>query len=231
MDLRIYVDRYNDEKVIENQKTEVSNNLIEHKLINPYQIKLSDHESFLINMVIYSAWGGPDFETNAYFKDLNNDGYKDMIIGDYRVDVFGLFFDINHVSEPVYITHDGSFNFKSRYNNEHNNKINKSIIHSPQLKVLADLNNSGVEEIINFGEEYHHKHSPHHPHINYIYEWFKTKDLEYGIDYSEHGKKTRYYYSINNNGEIIDQVSKIDISKTDSFNPNYLEKYVFRNSW
>ena len=39
----------------------------------------------------------------------------------------------------------------------------------------------------------------------YIIEWFKTKDLEYGIDYSEHGKKTRYY-SINNNGEIIDHV-------------------------
>ena len=46
LDLRIYVDRYNDEKIIENQKTQVSNNLIEHKLINPYQIKLSDHESF-----------------------------------------------------------------------------------------------------------------------------------------------------------------------------------------
>ena len=222
LDLRIYVDRYNDEKVIENQKTQVSNNLIEHKLINPYQIKLSDHESFFNKYGnIPSLWGGPDFETNAYFKDLNNDGYKDMIIGDYRVDVFGLFFDINHVSDPVYLTHDGSFNFKSRYNNEYNNKINKSIIHSPQLKVLADLNNNGVEEIINFGEEYHHNYPPYHPHINYIIEWFKTKDLEYGIDYSEHGKKTRYY-SINNNGEIIDQVSKIDISKTDSFNPNYL---------
>ncbi|MDB9995363.1 FG-GAP-like repeat-containing protein, partial [Flavobacteriaceae bacterium] len=167
-------------------------------------------------------WNGPDFETHAYFQDLNNDGFPDLIFGDYGADAFGRFFNIRHVSDPVYLTHDGSFNFKSRYNKEINNSFNKSIIHSPNIKVLADLNNNGVNEIINFGEDYHIQYPPHHPHVNYIHKWFETKGLNYGTDYHNNGKKTRYY-SIEENGELIDQVAKIDISLTSSID--------FVNKW
>ena len=221
IDLRLYVDKYIEEKLVDLQKTSIANNLIEYKLINSFE-KESDYQEFFDKYGdIPSKWRAPDFETNAYFYDLNNDGYLDLIFGDYRVDVFGRFFNIHHVSVPVYLTHDGDFNFTSRYNDEKNNSINKSVIHSPQIKVLADLNNNGTNEIINFGEEYHIAYPPHHPHINYIHEWFKTKDLEYGIDFSEHGKKTRYY-SISENSELKDEVKKINISNTEDSNPNYL---------
>ena len=221
IDLRLYVDKYIEEKLVDRQKTSIANNLIEYKLINSFEKESAYQEFFDKYGDIPSKWRAPDFETNAYFYDLNNDGYLDLIFGDYRVDVFGRFFNIHHVSVPVYLTHDGDFNFTSRYNDEKNNLINKSVIHSPQIKVLADLNNNGINEIINFGEEYHIAYPPHHPHINYIHEWFKTKDLEYGIDFSEHGKKTRYY-SISENSELIDEVKKMNISNTEDSNPNYL---------
>jgi len=222
LDLRIYVDMYKNEKDIVTEKNKLSNNLTEYKLINPYRTYNEDQSFFDKHGDIPSKWGRVDFESNAYYMDLNEDGYKDLIFGDYRVDVFGRFFSIHHLSDPVYLTHDGSFNFKSRYNKESGDKINKSVIHSPQITVLSDLNNNGNNEILNFGEDYHIGYPPHHPHINYIYEWFKTKDLEYGLDYTEFGKKVRYY-SISNDGELIDEVDKINISNNVyNGNPNYL---------
>ena len=226
IDLRIYVDYFKEEKDVENQKTQVSYNLTEHKLSNPYLDIIENDGGPLKYGDISSFWRGPDFETHAYFQDLNNDGFTDLTFGDYRVDAFGRFVNIQHVSEPVYLTHDGSFNFKSRYNKEINNSFNKSIIHSPNIKVLADLNNNGVNEIINFGEDYHIQYPPHHPHVNYIYKWFETKGLNYGTDYHDEGKKIRYY-SIEENGELIDQVDKIDISLTSSI--DFVSKWGDKN--
>ena len=104
----------------------------------------------------------------------------------------------------------------------------RSIIHSPNIKVIADLNNDGTSEIVNYGEEYHIAYPPHHAHINYINKWFEeTKDLNYGTDYHDYGKKTRYY-SIEENGELIDQVDKIDISLTSS--SDFINKWGDQNT-
>ena len=215
IDLRLYVDKFIEEKLVDRQKTSIANNLIEYKLINSLEEESNNQEFFDNYGDIPSKWKGPDFETHAYFYDLNNDGYLDLIFGDYRVDIFGRFFNIHHVSVPVYMTHDGDFNFTSRYNDEKNNIQNKTIIHSPNIKVLSDLNGDGIDEIVDFGEDYHIAYPPHHPHINYINEWFNVNDLNFGIDYHYYGNKTRYY-SISENGELVDEVNKIDISLTSS---------------
>ena len=94
---------YKNEKDVVTEKNKLSNNLTEYKLINPYRTDTSDQSFFDKYGDIPTKWGRPDFETNAYFRDLNNDGFKDLIFGDSRVDNFGRFFDINHLLSLIHI--------------------------------------------------------------------------------------------------------------------------------
>ena len=224
LDLRVYVDKYNEPKSVDSEINKINGNLKQFKYFSPYRIVGNNQEYFDAHGDIPSYWTGPDFESWAYFEDINSDGNMDMIIADKRVDIYGINFNINHLSEFVYLLGDGNLNFTSKYNSEINGKYNKSINHSPNITLRADINNDGKEEIINFGEDYH-AGKRHHRHYKYVHEWLNSRDLILGNDFIDHGKKTRYY-SFHDSGQIIDEVDKILTPNLSSDNPNY-----FRNMY
>ena len=68
--------------------------------------------------------------------DLNEDNFKDLLIGDERINIDGNDINIHQLRDPVYLKNLGNFEFEIY----HNSNDNKLVLEAPMMLKLADLN-------------------------------------------------------------------------------------------
>ncbi len=133
LQLRIYLEDYHELSEAPRTVLNIREGVVEYRYKNPFSKRDAEGTFGDIN----TMWRPPDFgESQAYYPDINNDGLTHLILGDYRVTHFGRNFNIHQVANPVYLINKGNLHFDARYNDFEN----KTIIHSPNMSVQADLN-------------------------------------------------------------------------------------------
>lgn len=194
----------------------ISYNLDRYPFIESPDLYSSYYEEFTD---ITTSLGGISFDRFFFLEDINNNGENDLVVGEYRVNHKGRNFNIHQLSVPVYLINNGnSFTVKR------NSFGNNTIFHTPQTVFKTDINNSGRNEIINLGEDYHAAIPDHRAHYLYIRSFLRNKGLNLGTDYDENDFKLHRYYEWSENGELQDQVSKYiydDSNTGDGFLSHY----------
>ena len=157
----------------------------------------------------------------AFDYDINADGMKDLILGSgARINYNGYIFSAGHMAgSPIYLTNKGGFEFDLRVNSFENKSINHSMIYN----TVVDTGGDDFPEFLAFGEHYHI--STHQPEYKLIREWLKSKNINYGVDYSDWDfKKIRYFKYVD--GEIRDMSYKINDPNVNCFYNFYQTAYA-----
>lgn len=170
---------------------------------------------------IPSFWEGIGFDYRFIFKDINNDGFMDFTLGDYRVNHKGLNLNIHQISIPVYFISLGE-TYKVKYSSFSNNIV----FHTPQSIFDVDIDNDGIKEIINLGESLHAAITVYDGG-NYLYHrsYLRYKKINFGIDYDENAFKLHRYYKWSSNGELYDMAR--NITYQDTTDTGFLSHYSF----
>ena len=153
----------------------------------------------------HDRWMDVGFEYLTVPIDLNEDNFKDLLIGDERINIDGNDINIHQLRDPVYLKNLGNFEFEIY----HNSNDNKLVLEAPMMLKLADLNDDDKEELIYFGEHYHSL--LYNYGSNLIIKYLEKNNLKYGRDFEKNEFKKFSYLSVKN-GELVDSRSKIDYS-------------------
>ncbi|NDB30787.1 hypothetical protein EB151_14715, partial [archaeon] len=182
---------------------EVNKNVKVHLIENPFAY-LNDDQTRMINGFV--QYGAP-FTSDVIQIDLNEDGKMDIINGtilfkDFNEDLV----DLGHATLPIYMQHNGDFNF-SLYMNP--NYKQYSLLHAIQDYLVSDINNDGIDELI-LGGEHLHLMNQGRENTNRAVKWFNKVDTSIDLKNINHDdpqteSKFNRYYSIEN-GLLVDQV-------------------------
>lgn len=150
----------------------------------------------------------PPFDKHIMVHDINNDGLLDIIgSSNILVDQDTNRVDLGHVSIPIYFVNKGNLSFEV-YKNP--NYVDYTIFHSIQNYDYKDLTGDGIPDFHLGGEHYHLGLADSITNQR-IYNWLDNyANHKRFVDYSEWENKELRYYTIDDDGLLIDNVEKIN---------------------
>jgi hypothetical protein len=164
-----------------------------------------------------SQFFAPANQAKMFFQDIDKNGMVDMIgqavqmyyppISDTNKNQK---YNIQRIGMPIYLRLDSQFNITMHHENFRNPDV---LWHNNDFYGQVDLNNDGINEVINFGEHYHAEMIDNQVHVTSKLgqKVFAHLGMLKDRDYNEWGAKLNRYYTIEN-GRLIDKKEMYDYS-------------------
>ena len=159
----------------------------------------------------------PANQAKMFFQDIDNNGMMDMIgqaVQMYYPPISDADknkkYNIQRIGMPIYLRLDSQYNITMHHENFRNPDV---LWHNNDFFGQADLNNDGVNEVINFGEHYHAEMIDNQEHVTSKLgqQVFSYLGMLKDRDYNEWGAKLNRYYTIENK-RLVDKKENFDNS-------------------
>lgn len=203
-------------RIIKFLKWPVNTGKIQNGYIPYYYQTLSNGETGEDNNTYGPAqFFAPANQAKMFFQDIDNNGMVDMIgqavqmyyppISDTNKNQK---YNIQRIGMPIYLRLDNQYNITMHHENYRNPDV---LWHNNDFFGQADMNNDGVNEVINFGEHYHAEMIDNQVHVTSKLgqKVFAHLGMLKDRDYNEWGAKLNRYYTIENK-RLVDKKDNFD---------------------